>query len=414
MSFWLQRTVDGEGQTRLKSLLESGKMEGAPSAIVHDLDLMSLRWRELTEAFPSETLHAVAVKANPLLGVLRTLVNKGAGLEVASSGELALALAAGCPASRIVYDSPAKTMAELAEALELGIRINANSPAELERIDGLLRRNPSTSLVGLRLNPVVASRERESTTMVATARSKFGLQATAVSEALGRYPWLTGLHVHVGSQVATLDDLVLGARRTLDIAQQFPQITWLDIGGGLPARYRSQDPGLTPQAYIDALYSELPRLRSYSLITEVGRALHAGCGWAVTRVEYADERKAILHLGADFALRTAYQPESWYHESTVHDARGTLKRGEPRPVDLFGPLCFSGDKLAEQRLLPPIEPGDLVVIHDIGAYTLSMWSHYCSRPMPPVFGWTGSLWRTLREAETPQAVVKFWSDPTVD
>ncbi len=305
-------------------------------------------------------------------------------------------------------------MEELAEALELGIRINANSSAELERIDELLRRNPSTSLLGLRLNPVVASRERESTTMVATARSKFGLQATAVSEALGRYPWLTGLHVHVGSQVATLEDLVLGARRTLELAQQFPQVRWLDIGGGLPARYRAEDPGLSPQAYINALHSELPQLRRYPLVTEVGRALHAGCGWAVTRVEYADERKAILHLGADFALRTAYQPESWYHEITVHDARGTFKTGEPRPVDLFGPLCFSGDKLAEQRLLPPIEPGDLVVIHDIGAYTLSMWSRYCSRPMPAILGWTGSLWRTLRESETPQTLVKFWSNPTAD
>ncbi len=411
MELWTRRTVEGDFQEQLLSLLKSGALQDSESVIVCDLEVMQGRWKQLADAFPLGSLHAIAVKANPVLEVLRALVDWGAGLEVASSGELALARSAGCPPERIVYDSPAKTLRELSEALDLGVRINANSLAELERIDGLLRQRGSSAKLGVRLNPVIAGSERESATMVATARSKFGIQASGVASALERYSWLTGLHVHVGSQVATLEDLVSGARRTLEMAQKFPQVRWLDIGGGLPSRYRSQDSGLSPQTYAEALSSELPELWDYPLVTEVGRALHSGCGWAATRVEYADEQKAIVHLGADFALRTAYQSESWYHEITVHDAEGRLKTGEPRPMDLFGPLCFSGDKLADQRLLPPVESGDFVVLHDIGAYTLSMWSRYCSRPMPPVYGWTGTRWNLLRHGEDPEDLVRFWSLP---
>lgn len=373
------------------------------------MEAMRERFRALATAFPTETVHAVAVKANPLLAVLKALVAEGAGLEVASSGELALALAAGCPVERIVLDSPAKTVAELRRALELGVRINANSVAELDRIGRLLEGGASRSEIGLRLNPVVAEASRESATMVATLRSKFGVPAAEVAAALRERPWVTGLHIHVGSQVATLPDLLLAAQRVAALAAEFPSVRWIDIGGGLPTRYATSDPGLLPEDYARALREAAPSLFDYPLLTEVGRALHSGCGWAVSRVEYADEGKAILHLGADFALREAYQPESWYHEISVFDAEGCLKSGELRPVDLYGPLCFSGDRLASERLLPTLEPGDLVVWHDVGGYTLSMWSRYCSRPMPQVVGWSGDGWSTLREPEAPEDLVRFWS-----
>ena len=410
---WLCRSADRQLDGHLASLISDGLLTEKTSAlIVCDLDLMTSRLEELSQAFPLGTLHSIAVKANPLLEVLKTLVQSGAGLEVASAGELALALAAGCRPESIVFDSPAKTEAELVYALELGVRINANSLAELERLHHLLAESPEfpqPPQLGLRLNPAVADASRSSTTMVATPNSKFGLPAEVVEQALQQYPWLNGLHIHVGSQVATADDLVEAARRMLAIAQRHNNVGWLDIGGGLPARYRSDDPGLSPQDYAERLQAELPQLFEYPLITEVGRALQAGCGWAISRVEYADESKAITHLGADFALRECYQPQSWYHEIAVFNSQGRPKSGSLRPVDIYGPLCFSGDRLAQQRLLPEIAPGDLLLFHDIGAYTLSMWSRYCSRPMPRVVGYQDSRWVTVRRPETPQNLVDFWS-----
>jgi diaminopimelate decarboxylase len=150
------------------------------------------------------------------------------------------------------------------------------------------------------------------------------------------------------------------------------------------------------------------------LITEFGRAIHANCGLAVSRVEYVKpaQRLAVIHLGADFLLRPVYRPEDWKHEFFVLDANGLPKSGAASPVTIAGPLCFSGDVVARDIPLPPIEPGDWIVIRDVGAYTLSMWSRHCSRGIPAVIGYdpqsSGSL-RVLRHAETPADVVRFWS-----
>lgn len=411
MSSWLYRTADHEPEDRVRSLIEEGFLSPeSPAVLVHEMDAMGQRLEELHKAFPPDTLHAIAIKANPLLEVLRALVGAGAGLEAASRGELELALRAGCPVDRIVLDSPAKTQAELSEALRVGVRINANSESELarlERLGGESHRAP----IGLRFNPVVAEASRESPTMVATLRSKFGLPEAAFRAAVEGRSWVTGIHVHVGSQVATRQDLVLAARRTVELARGLPQIGWIDIGGGLPTRYHRDDPGLSPESYVAGLRDEVPELFGYPLVTEVGRALQANCGWAVSRVEYADEGKAIVHLGADFALRECYQPQSWHHDIGVYDGEGRKKTGPTRPIDLYGPLCFSGDRLAIGRQLPHLEEGDHVVIHDTGGYTLGMWSRYCSREIPQVVGWTGRGWKVLRARETPADLVGFWSAP---
>jgi len=152
------------------------------------------------------------------------------------------------------------------------------------------------------------------------------------------------------------------------------------------------------------------------LITEFGRAIHANCGIAVSRVEYVKpgrrgDQLAVIHLGADFLLRTVYRPEDWQHEFFVLDRQGMPKTGPDRPLSIAGPLCFAGDVLARDVLLPPVEPGDWIVIRDVGAYTLSMWSRHCSRGIPAVIGYDprrGDPMRLLRTGETPTDLVRFW------
>ncbi|MCZ9343780.1 diaminopimelate decarboxylase, partial [Streptomyces sp. TRM76130] len=127
------------------------------------------------------------------------------GAEVASPGELALARAAGVPAERTVLDSPAKTPQELREALALGVAVNADSPQELHRLDGLLRSAPTVPPLGLRVNPQVGGGSIEALS-TATATSKFGVALRDegarewVVRAYRDRPWLTRLHVHTGSQ----------------------------------------------------------------------------------------------------------------------------------------------------------------------------------------------------------------------
>lgn len=377
------------------------------AALFHDLDRLAARYRDLESAFPDGTLHAVAVKANPLIEILRVLVDQGAGLEAASWEEVQCALAAGCPASRIVYDGPAKSIDELRLALDSGVLLNADNEQELARIEAL--GPPDASPIGLRVNPCLGAGSIAMTSTV-SRQSKFGVPIEHVPALLERFPFITGLHVHTGSQgvgVTLLHDAAV-AVGTMAAAHG---LQWLDIGGGIPVRYRDTD--LMPPAFTDwsALIPSLsPTLR---LVTEVGRSIHAATGWTVSRIESTksvDGRPTlVVHVGADLLLRRVYRPDQWDHEFTVLDSDGHPKGGPEQPTCIAGPLCFSGDLIARDRMLPAAEPGDLLLIRDTGAYTLSMWSRHCSRGLPPTIGYTHDDIRLLHRGESAADVAAFWS-----
>lgn len=402
--------------------VSAGHLADVRAAVIHDLSLMRGRVQHLQSLFPPHTLHAVAIKANPLVEVLRELVNAGTGLEAASAEEVQLAVAAGCPPDRIVFDSPAKTVGEIEAALHSGLFLNADNFEELSRMAKILESHPSDSVIGLRVNPQVGSGSIAATS-VATADSKFGVGLSqsreAIIQAFGEYPWLQALHVHVGSQGCGLDLLIEAAARMAELRSQIEHRTgrtvpYFDIGGGLPTAYRSDATGPSLEAYVAGLREKVPALFAddVTLVTEFGRALQAGCGLAVSRVEYVKGRLAVIHLGADFLLRPVYHPQDWPHEFLLLDAAGRLKTGDEKPIDIAGPLCFSGDILGRKVPLPPVEPGDWIVIRDVGAYTLAMWSRHCSRGMPLVLGYdqdSPSPWRVLRRGETPEDVARFWS-----
>lgn len=377
--------------------------------LFHDLDRLESHLDALAAAFPDDALHGVAIKANPLVEVLRTLVRRGAGLEAASWEEVQLAVAAGCPGERIVFDSPAKTDAELAGALDLGVWLNADNVQELERLQALGA--PGNGRIGLRVNPGVGAGRIGITSTVGKS-SKFGVPLEQAPDLVRRFPFVSGLHVHTGSQGCGLELLSAAADATARVAVEL-DLEWLDVGGGLPVRYTAADPAPpTVQAWAEAL-KRTPAWGHLRLLTELGRSLHAGCGWALSRIEATKEVDGApmitVHLGADFLLRRVYAGQDWDHELVVLAPDGTPRTGTPRPTQVAGPLCFSGDLLARERPLPPAKPGDLLMIRDVGAYTLSMWSRHCSRGLPPVLGHRGDTLVPLFSGESPQDVVDFWS-----
>ncbi|MEM9748387.1 MAG: diaminopimelate decarboxylase [Actinomycetota bacterium] len=392
------------------------------AVVLHDLDRQDRRLAALTQLFPDDTLHAVAVKANPLVEVLRPLVESGAGCETASIEEIHVALAAGCPPDRIVFDSPAKTLDELAFALERGLVVNVDNPVELERVAAL--GESSSSVIGVRLNPDVGS-GTIGTTSVGGRGSRFGAPADQVVEMFATHAadlaGLRGLHVHVGSQGCSLDQLVAGARAAQSVREQIAErlgedrIDQIDIGGGLPTDYGIDADAPTIERYVDELRRACPALfdGSVRLVTEFGRALLAGCGVAIATVEYTKRvdgvDHAIVHLGADLLLRTAYQPESWPYRFSVLDAEGNPKPGRAGEWTVAGPLCFAGDVIGRNVPLGDVEPGDRVVIHDVGAYTYSMWSRHCSRSMPAVIGVRDDAVTQLRAPERPEDIARMWS-----
>jgi diaminopimelate decarboxylase len=395
------------------------------AVVFYDLSRLDDVLRSLDVAFPPNTLHAVAVKANPAVEVLKRLRTAGHGAEVASIGEIELALAAGFPVDKIVFDSPVKTLAELDTALTLGLRVNANSLSELARIESLYLPLASRSIVGVRINPEVGSGSIAATS-VAVPYSKFGVSLRERREALMRafseYRWLQALHVHIGSQGMSLPQLLDGVGSVyeffLDLSQR-EGIHRFNIGGGLPAKYRDSDAPPAFDEYALALRQRCPQLfrADVELVTEFGRAIHASCGWVASKVEYVIDhddgtRTLFLHVGADMFLRKAYRPDDWHHDITICDSHGQLRTGLMQEARVAGPLCFAGDYLARNVLLPTdVREGDWAVIHDAGAYTFSMWSMYNSRQFPAIVGYeaNGHNFQRLRSRQPISDIVTFWS-----
>ncbi|HKV42080.1 MAG TPA: diaminopimelate decarboxylase, partial [Blastocatellia bacterium] len=153
------------------------------SIIFYDLSYLDQRIQDLMELFPPSTLHAIAIKANPLQRTLERMKVLGTGLEAATLPEIHIAQNAGFPAAQIVFDSPAKTMEELEYALALGVHVNADSISELERIESLVRDHPPRGTIGVRINPQVGTGTILSTS-VAGDFSKFGVPLNDERDAL--------------------------------------------------------------------------------------------------------------------------------------------------------------------------------------------------------------------------------------
>lgn len=430
---------DGAARARRRDLAVRGAVQrgllGPEAPVVALLDVAGIRESAaaLRAAFDAvvapgtPVLHAFAVKACPLVPVVRLLRKEGLGAEVASPGELALARAAGLRPARTVLDSPAKTPAELREALALGIAVNADNPQELARLDGLMRSATSRSPLGMRVNPQVGGGSIGSTS-TATATSKFGVALRDegarewVVRAYAERPWLTRLHAHTGSQGIPLPLMVRGVAETYALAEEInrrigrPQIDTLDIGGGLPVDFGAEDTDPTYARYARLLAREVPGLVSgrYGLVTEFGRSLLAKHGTVVARVEYAKSAGgrpiAVTHAGVQVATRTVYAPRAWPLRIAAYDAGGRPKTGATVVQDVAGPACFAGDLLAEGRELPPLGQGDYAAALDTGAYCFAHPYAYNSLARPGVYGFVpdaagGVAFATVRSPQSMAEIV---------
>lgn len=377
------------------------------SALIYDLPYLKERVNSIREVFPENTFHSLAIKASPIQKLLDHIRDMDVGLEAASVGELKIAENSGYPHDKIVFDSPVKTHEELEYALKRHIHINADSIRELERIVAIKKRFDSKSNIGLRINPQVGT-GTIAITSVAGDYSKFGVPLKERREKIIRaylnYPWLNGIHLHIGSQGCSPEMLAEGVNKVFELVQEIHdefhkqhikrRIFYFDMGGGLPISYHREKKPPFMIDYVNLLKNSCPGLFTdkYRLITEFGRYVFTNAGFVISRVEYVKHDRgistAMIHVGANMFIREAYHPEQWKHEISVATPEGKIKQGKSaNPWVIAGPLCFAGDMIAKNIFLPSVEEGDYIIIHDSGAYTLSMWSEYNSRQKPQAFGY---------------------------
>ncbi|MFF4648557.1 diaminopimelate decarboxylase [Streptomyces sp. NPDC001380] len=387
--------------------------DDSPLAAFLDLDGIAASAAALHAAWPASVSvrHAFAAKANSLVPVLRLMRRHGLGCEVASPGELAQALAAGFTPEELVLDSPAKTRPELTAALAAGIAVNIDNFQELERVDAVMSGPGSRSRIGLRINPQVGLGSIAAMS-TAGSESKFGFalddpgNRERIVRAFLERPWLRWLHVHVGSQGCPPELAAAGVAAVVGLAEEVDRrcgadrVEGIDIGGGLPVDFTGDRDDPTFADQVAALRAGAPGLFGgrYRVVTEPGRSLLAKNGFMASRVEYTKSAGgravALTHAGVQVAARTVFLPDSWPLRVLAYDADGVPLKGgggggggrETVAQDVAGPCCFAGDLVARARDLPLLEPGDLVVLPDTGAYYFSTPFHYNSLPSPAVHG----------------------------
>ena len=379
---------------------------GTP-AYVYNAPAIRSAYRELDAALAGvpHALH-YALKANSTLAIARLLRELGSGADANSVGEIEVALRAGFDPSRIVFTGVGKTSAELERAIVLGVHtINAESPGELQRIAALARAHRTTARVALRVNPDIDARSHPHIS-TGLRTNKFGVPIES-ARALFREAAATeglrpvGVHVHVGSQITSLDPLTSAAARIVSLVEDLLKdglaLDHVDLGGGLGISYDgSSVPSLTQ--YAAAIVAGVART-GLTLVLEPGRALVGAAGLLLTRVVDVKEypggpRFAILDAGMTELLRPALY--NAFHRIVAVAPRA----GDSRPYEVVGPLCESSDIFGRDRLLPPLEPGDLLAVLDTGAYGAAMASTYNRRPLPPEVLVDGDDWRVIRRRQT--------------
>ena len=369
-------------------LADLAELHGTP-LYVYSAATIAARYRAIDDAFGPYP-HAIhyALKANSTLAIVRLLRGLGASADANSGGEIDVALRAGFIPPQVVFTGVGKTDAELALAIELGVKtINAESAGELERIDRLARERRTRARVALRVNPNIDARSHPhiSTGLVT---NKFGIALAAV-RALCRSARtrtgleIKGLHVHVGSQIVDLDPLRRAAQALVTLAGELRDdgvtIDHLDLGGGLGISYDGR-PVPEAQDYAAAL---LPVVRDsgVAIVLEPGRAIVGPAGALVARVvdvkpQAGGKQFVILDAGMTELIRPMLY-------GAFHRIEPVHARARPEAVcDVVGPLCESSDTLGADRRLPEPKAGDLMAVLDAGAYSSVMASNYNRRPLP--------------------------------
>jgi diaminopimelate decarboxylase len=360
----------------------------------------------LAEAFRDQTpLICFAVKANSNQAVLATMARLGAGMDVVSEGELRRARMAGVPASKIIFAGVGKTRAEMAYALEEGILgFNVESEPELIALSEVAAGLGKTASIAIRVNPDVDAKTHAKIS-TGKAENKFGVAYDDARDLYARAAKLpgikiSGIHMHIGSQITDLAPFRDAFRLLRDLALELKAdgiaLEHLDIGGGLGVPYRgANDVPPTPEEYAAVVKSALGDL-GLKIVMEPGRMIVGNAGVLVTRVTYVKEGGEKTFTIVDAAMNDLIRPTLY---EAYHDIWPVAEqRTEMAPVqqDIVGPVCETGDFLAEDRTLPPFEPGDLLAVMTAGAYGAVMSSTYNSRLLVPEVLVSGDRYAVIR------------------
>jgi len=372
---------------------------------------------QIKEAFKeiSPTI-CFAMKANDNLSVIKTLLDKGAGCDIVSLGELKKALLLDADPKKIVFASVGKTEEEIISAIEANILFfNVESLSELEEINGIAKKLNVKTSVTLRINPDVEAATHHKI-ITGTLKNKFGLDISTAHNILKnktKFPHVAieGLHIHIGSQITSPKPYVHALRKVTHFLTALKadniHLKYLDLGGGFGINYKNKKISKP----IDFAKALIPLLKKTGLkiIIEPGRSICGDAGIFVTKALYLKDNGKKIFLIVDSGMNDLMRPTLYdaYHEM-IPVTQTNAKR---KKMDIVGPICESGDFFAKDRIFPMLKKGDLLAIKNAGAYCHVMASNYNVRTRAPEIMVKGNRFEIIKRRETFQDLIQLETIP---
>ena len=382
---------------------------------VYSASTIRRHYQVFAQAFAGlDAMVCYAMKACSNQAVLRLLVKEGAGMDVVSGGELARALAAGAPAQKITFSGVGKTDTEIAAALRAGIFcFNVESEPELDAISGIATDMGKTAHISLRVNPDVDARTHAKIS-TGLAENKFGVPLSRAREVYARAAKLKGLKItgadmHIGSQLTDLEPFdeafSLLAELVRDLRGDGHAISHVDLGGGLGIPYHDGD---DPQSYHPDRYAAIVRKHfgalDCKLVFEPGRLIVGNAGALITRVVYVKKGDAKTFVIVDAGMNDLVRPtlyDAWHDIIPVQENADRAIH----PADVVGPVCETGDYLAQGRDLPETKQGELLAVLTAGAYGAVQAGTYNTRPLIPEVLVDGNRFAIIRPRQSVEEII---------
>ncbi|MBQ8542850.1 MAG: diaminopimelate decarboxylase [Bacteroidaceae bacterium] len=332
-----------------------------------------------------------AVKANFNPRLLDIIAATGLGADCVSGGEVAAALKAGVPASKIVFAGVGKTDKEIASSLDAGIFcFNVESVPEIEAINSLAAERGVVAQVAIRVNPNIGAHTHANIT-TGLAENKFGINYEQLDDVIDTIESksnvkLTGLHFHIGSQILVMDDFIALCGRVNELQTMLNEkrgivLPHINVGGGLGIRYDAPDKFNIPdfELYFATYAKHLKLYPGQQVHFELGRSIVAQCGSLITRATYIKKGTCKQFIIVDAGMNDLVRPALY---SAYHRIENLSSCRADEVYDVVGPVCESSDVFCKDRKIPATLRGDIMAIRSAGAYGEAMAFGYNCRPIP--------------------------------
>lgn len=328
-----------------------------------------------------------SIKANPLMGIVKVLYQKGSGIELASKGEMYAAIKAGCDPKKMVFAGPGKTFDDIAFAIDNGIKaINAECLEEIRLINEYSEEKEVVTDIALRINPTHTN--KGAILKMTGVASQFGIDESKVDEDLIqkifslKYVNLIGLHVYMGTQILDANEICENTECIIELGLKLKNnfgvdLKYIDFGGGFGVNYFKGEKPLDTDVMkagmhkLSEQYKE--QLSGIELIFECGRFLVAESGVFVTEVQYTKEsrgeRFVVCDGGSNLHAASAFLGRFMRNNYPIISIPSSDMTEE---MDIVGPCCTPTDLIGKKvKLNKDIKAGDYIVIQMSGAYGLS-------------------------------------------